>query len=59
MKKLHQKIKHFDDLELIMEKEYTEIEDLKDSLLAERIEVLQRAVNAGISRWRDHFAVKS
>jgi len=59
MKKLHQKIKHFDDLELIMEKEYTEIEDLKDSLLAERIEVLQRAVNAGICRWRDHFAVKS
>lgn len=59
MKKLHQKIKHFDDLELIMEKEYAEIEDLKDSLLAERIEVLQRAVNAGISRWRDHFVVKS
>ncbi|XP_040987054.1 SWI/SNF complex subunit SWI3A [Juglans microcarpa x Juglans regia] len=58
MKKLHQKIKHFEDLELIMEKEYTEMEELKDCLLAERIGVLQKAINAGISRWRDH-SVKS
>ncbi|KAG7954208.1 hypothetical protein I3843_11G004400 [Carya illinoinensis] len=58
MKKLHHKIKHFEDLELIMEKEYAEMEELKDCLLAERIGVLQKAINAGISRWRDH-SVKS
>lgn len=42
-----------------MEKEFDEMEELKSSLLAERIEVIQGAVNAGISRWRDHSAVKS
>lgn len=41
-----------------MEKEYAEMEELKDCLLAERIGVLQKAINAGISRWRDH-SVKS
>lgn len=59
MKKLHQKAKHFEDLETIMEKEFDEMEELKGSLLAERIGVLQRVVKAGISRWRDHSSVKS
>ncbi|KAE8123841.1 hypothetical protein FH972_018763 [Carpinus fangiana] len=59
MKKLHHKAKHFEDLGMIVEKEFDEMEELKSSLLAERIEVVQRAVNAGISRWRDHSAVKS
>lgn len=55
MKKLHHKAKHFEDLGMIMEKEFDEMEELKSSLLAERIEVIQGAVNAGISRWRDHL----
>lgn len=59
MKKLHRKIKHFEDLELIMEKEHAEMEELEDSLLVERIGVLHKTVNAGISRWRDHSVVKS
>ncbi|KAJ9676581.1 hypothetical protein PVL29_021879 [Vitis rotundifolia] len=59
MKKLHCKIQHFEDLELIMEKEYTHLEELKESIIAERIDILQRVFNAGISRWRDPISVKS
>lgn len=42
-----------------MEKEHAEMEELEDSLLVERIGVLHKTVNAGISRWRDHSVVKS
>ncbi|XP_044492185.1 SWI/SNF complex subunit SWI3A-like isoform X2 [Mangifera indica] len=59
LKKLHCKIKHFEDLELIMEKEYVEMLELKECLVAERIDVLQRALSAGVSRWRDHTFIKS
>ncbi|RVW52561.1 SWI/SNF complex subunit SWI3A [Vitis vinifera] len=59
MKKLHCKIQHFEDLELIMEKEYTHLKELKESIIAERIDILQRVFNAGISRWRDPISVKS
>ena len=58
MKKLHHKIKHFDDLELIMEKEYAELDELTESLTEERIDVLQRAIRAGISKSRDHAPIK-
>ncbi|KAJ6410454.1 hypothetical protein OIU84_007240 [Salix udensis] len=58
MKKLHHKIKHFDDLELIMEKEYAELDELTESLTEERIDVLQRAIRAGISKLRDHASIK-
>ncbi|CAK7336763.1 unnamed protein product [Dovyalis caffra] len=59
LKKLHHKMKHFDDLELIMEKEYAELDELTESLTEERIDVLQRAIRAGISKWRDHASIKS
>ncbi|KAJ0110442.1 hypothetical protein Patl1_01264 [Pistacia atlantica] len=59
LKKLHCKIKHFEDLELIMEKEYAEMLELKECLVAERIDVLQRALSAGVSKWRDHTYIKS
>lgn len=58
LKKLHHKIKHFDDLELIMEKEYAELDELTESLTEERIDVLQRAIRAGISKSRDHAPIK-
>ncbi|XP_011023954.1 PREDICTED: SWI/SNF complex subunit SWI3A [Populus euphratica] len=58
LKKLHHKIKHFDDLELIMEKEYAEFDELTESLTEERIDVLQRAIRAGISKSRDHAPIK-
>lgn len=42
-----------------MEKEYVEMLELKECLVAERIDVLQRALSAGVSRWRDHTFIKS
>ncbi|KAF3437549.1 hypothetical protein FNV43_RR20304 [Rhamnella rubrinervis] len=59
MKKLHCKIKHFEDLEMIMKKKHAEMEEVEDFLISERICVLQRAMSAGIPRWRDHSYVKS
>ncbi|KAF7834021.1 SWI/SNF complex subunit SWI3A [Senna tora] len=57
--KLQHKIKHFEELELLMEKEHTEIEELKNSLLTERIDVLKKTFSAGVSRWKDYPSVKS
>lgn len=42
-----------------MEKEYAQMEELKEYLIEERINALQRAFNAGIPRWRDHASSKS
>ncbi|KAK3000400.1 hypothetical protein RJ639_021054 [Escallonia herrerae] len=42
-----------------MEKENAQMEELEESLLAERMNVLQRILNAGLSRWRDHTSAKS
>ncbi|KAF5932905.1 hypothetical protein HYC85_029076 [Camellia sinensis] len=58
LKKLQRKIKHFDDLELIMEKEYAQLEDIKESMIVERMNVLHRVFNAGASRWKDQTSVK-
>ncbi|KAJ4728825.1 SWI/SNF complex subunit SWI3A [Melia azedarach] len=54
LKKLQSKVKYFEDLEMIMEEEYTEMMELKECLVEERIDVLQRALNAGVSKWRDY-----
>ncbi|XP_062115887.1 SWI/SNF complex subunit SWI3A [Humulus lupulus] len=59
MKKLHCKIKHFEDLEVMMKKKHAEMEEMEDILLEERINVLQQAFTAGIPRWKDHPIVKS
>lgn len=59
MKKMHRKIKHFEDLELIMETECPVIEELEDKLLMERVSVLQSAFDLGISRWKDYPSVRS
>ncbi|KAJ8772424.1 hypothetical protein K2173_027601 [Erythroxylum novogranatense] len=58
LKKLKYKVKHFDDLEVIMEKEYAELEELKESLIDERIDVIQRAITSGIPKWRDYSGAK-
>ncbi|CAJ1974338.1 unnamed protein product [Sphenostylis stenocarpa] len=57
--KLLHKVKHFDDLELLMEKEHAEMENLKDSILTERIDVLRRTFRSGTTRWKDYSFVKS
>ncbi|XP_050937437.1 SWI/SNF complex subunit SWI3A isoform X2 [Cucumis melo] len=59
MKKMQRKIKHFEDLELIMETEYPVIEELEDKLLMERVSVLQSAFDLGIPRWKDYPSVRS
>ncbi|XP_071722692.1 SWI/SNF complex subunit SWI3A [Rutidosis leptorrhynchoides] len=59
MKKLDCKMKHIDDLELMMEKDSLEIDKVKERLVAERIDVLQKAFSAGISKSKDHTIVKS
>ncbi|XP_031403980.1 SWI/SNF complex subunit SWI3A isoform X1 [Punica granatum] len=58
MKKVQYKMKHFEDLELIMEKEFAEMENLKEAITSERLHVLERALRAGISRWMDHPSLK-
>lgn len=54
MKKVQDKIKHFEELESLMEKEYADMDKFKEFVMSERIDVLQKAVRAGLSRWRDH-----
>lgn len=41
-----------------MEKEYAEVEHLKEEITSERVAVLERALSGGISRWRDHPSLK-
>ncbi|KAK9120145.1 hypothetical protein Scep_018238 [Stephania cephalantha] len=59
LRKLHSKIKHFEELELIMEREYSLIQEIKESVVTERINTLQHFMKAGISRWKDNTAVRS
>nr|XP_027190408.1 SWI/SNF complex subunit SWI3A isoform X2 [Cicer arietinum] len=59
IEKLQQKVKHFDELELLMEKEHAEMEELKDSILTERIDVLRETFRSGITRWKDYPCAKS
>ncbi|KAL6182658.1 hypothetical protein ACLB2K_044073 [Fragaria x ananassa] len=59
MKKLHCKMKNVEELELLMENEYAETKEEEDSLLAERIDVIQKTINSGVPRWRDHPSLKS
>ncbi|XP_038709924.1 SWI/SNF complex subunit SWI3A-like [Tripterygium wilfordii] len=52
MKKVHRKIRHFEDLELIMEKQYAEMEEQKECIIGERIDVLRKTFNSGMSKWK-------
>jgi len=42
-----------------MEKEHAEMENKKDSILTERIDVLRRTFRSGVTRWKDYSYVKS
>lgn len=53
LKKLQGKVKHFEDLEQIMENENAELEEAEESLIVERLGVLQRVFDAGISRSKE------
>ena len=59
MKKVHCKIKHFEDLEGIMKNQHAEIDGIEDILIAERINVLRTSFKAGIPRWKNHSSLRS
>ncbi|KAL4348531.1 hypothetical protein GQ457_17G018280 [Hibiscus cannabinus] len=59
LKKLQSKIKHCDDAELLMEKEYAAIEELKEHVLGERINILRMTYNTGTSKLLEHSSVQS
>ncbi|XP_062225933.1 SWI/SNF complex subunit SWI3A homolog [Phragmites australis] len=58
LRKIQYKIKHFDELELIMEQEYTTIQQIKGSLVNEWLKVLGQAFQAGVSLPRDEVLTK-
>lgn len=59
VKKLQHKMKHVEALNLMMEKQHGQMKDLEESLVTERMDILQKIFSAGLSRWRDHASVKS
>lgn len=59
VKKLKCKMKHVEALNLMMEKQHGQMKDLEESLVTERMDILQKIFSAGVSRWRDHASVKS
>ncbi|KAK6148052.1 hypothetical protein DH2020_018964 [Rehmannia glutinosa] len=54
LKKLRRKMKYFEDLELIMEKEYTQLEELEESLVAQRMNALEMVFTADITKSKEH-----
>ncbi|KAK1272235.1 SWI/SNF complex subunit SWI3A [Acorus gramineus] len=59
LKKVQYKMKHFEELKSIMEEEYNHIQQLKESTLADWLDVLKQTFDAGLMRWRDHSFAKS
>lgn len=59
VKKLQRKMKHVEGLNLMMEKQHGQMKDLEESLVTERMDILQKMFSAGVSRWRDHVSSKS
>ncbi|KAI3499608.1 hypothetical protein L1887_35411 [Cichorium endivia] len=59
LKKLQYKMELLKEVEGIMEKEYSQIAEVEESLVVERMEVVGKAVDGGVSRWRDRTVVKS
>ncbi|XP_073035564.1 SWI/SNF complex subunit SWI3A [Primulina eburnea] len=58
LRKVHRKTKYLDDLESIMEKEGPLIQELEESLVAERLQVLQKICSAGINKTKEPSSVK-
>jgi len=57
LKKLQRKAKYLEYLERMMEKEHALLDESKDSIIADRIDTLQRIFASGISRWKDHSSL--
>ncbi|KAL9239373.1 hypothetical protein vseg_013704 [Gypsophila vaccaria] len=58
LKKLECKVKLIDDVEHLMEKEHKVLEESKDSIISQRLNILQRIVGEGVSRLRDHSSLR-
>ncbi|XP_074278506.1 SWI/SNF complex subunit SWI3A isoform X2 [Silene latifolia] len=58
LKKVECKLKLSEDLEQLMQKQHTVLEESKDSILAQRLDILQRIVGEGISRLRDSSSLR-
>ncbi|KAE8670882.1 Chromatin remodeling complex subunit, putative isoform 2 [Hibiscus syriacus] len=58
LKKLRSKMKHCVDAEVLMEKEYAAIEELKEYILGERINILRMTYNPGTSKSLEHSPVQ-
>ncbi|KAL2907178.1 SWI/SNF complex subunit SWI3A [Bienertia sinuspersici] len=53
LKKLQHKVKFFEDLEHMMEKEHEVLEESKDDIIVKRVATLRSIIDAGVSRPRD------
>lgn len=58
LRKIQYKIKHFEELELIMDQEYTTIQQIKESLMKEWQTVLERAFQTGAPLQRDEVLTR-
>lgn len=58
LRKMQYKIKHFEELESVMEQEYTSIQQTKGSFMNEWLKVLEQAFRAGVSLPRDELLTK-
>ncbi|KZV44553.1 hypothetical protein F511_17459 [Dorcoceras hygrometricum] len=58
LRKVHRKMKYLDDLKWIMEKEGARIQELEESLVAERLQVLQKICSAGIDKTKEPCSTK-
>ncbi|KAI3759512.1 hypothetical protein L6452_07394 [Arctium lappa] len=52
LKKLQYKMELLKEVEAIMEKELIEMTEVEESVVAERLEVVEKVIDGGISRWR-------
>ncbi|KAL6497270.1 hypothetical protein OROGR_029199 [Orobanche gracilis] len=58
LKKLRRKTKKFEDLEVIMKNEYIQLEELEESLVAQRLNALQMIFTAGVTKSKEHALTK-
>ncbi|XP_071731787.1 SWI/SNF complex subunit SWI3A-like [Rutidosis leptorrhynchoides] len=59
LKKLQYKMELLREVEAIMEKESSEMMELEEWLITERMEVVHKAIDGGVGRWKDHSIAKS
>ncbi|PKU66881.1 SWI/SNF complex subunit SWI3A [Dendrobium catenatum] len=59
LKKLQYKMKHLMEIELIMEKELSYVQQMKEFVMEEWVNLLEKLFEAGIPRWRDQVFPKT